>query len=226
MSVVGALINERPNDLVRLIQANNNGTYTVHFFQQPPVTVSCPTPAEISAFNTDSSDGLWFPVLIKAFGKFKLDSHWRIPDGPVEQIDPFEAAVIKGGRAPQVVALLTGHATKVFSTQKIAQDLRGKFNRAFKEHRLVTAGVPGHIMTVIAYDNKSDRVQIWNPWGTDNFYKVLDSKMTHGMMWIPTAEFIERCHHVAFEQAGEAAPGASVGRGGNPRGNKKQRRRG
>jgi hypothetical protein len=226
MSVVGALINERPSDLAKLIEANTDGSYTVHFFQQPPVTISCPTPAEISAFNTDTSDGLWYPVLLKAYGKFKQDNHWRIPDAPQDQVNPLEAAVIKGGRCPQVVALLTGHATKVFETKKIEQAVRGKLSRAFAEHRLVMVGVPGHVMTAIAYDKNSDQIQIWNPWGTNSVYKVLGAKMTHGMMWIPISQFTEKCQHVSFEQLTEAAPGVSVGRKGNGGGNHKHRQRG
>jgi len=112
---------------------------------------------------------------------------------------------------PQVIALLTGHAARSFKPAKIEDELRGKLLRAFAERRLVTVSVPGHAMAGVAYDKESDRIQIWNPWGSNTMYKEFGVKMTHGMMWVPLPALIERSSQIVFEQNADAAPNAAVG---------------
>ena len=64
---------------------------------------------------------------------------------------------------------------------------------------MVVVGVPHHAMTAIAYVSKSDRIEIWNPWGSTSQFKTLDVKMQHGFFAIPISEFVEKCNNIMFE---------------------------
>ena len=65
LAPLAALVHERPEQLVRLIETNTDGSYTAHFHGEVPVRVPCPSQAEISAYNSNGGDGLWLPVMVK-----------------------------------------------------------------------------------------------------------------------------------------------------------------
>ncbi len=77
ISVVGGLAHERPQQLVDLIEAKPNGTFTVHFFGTEPINVTRPTTAEMTTYSNAMGDGIWLPVLMKAYGVYKLNTGWK-----------------------------------------------------------------------------------------------------------------------------------------------------
>src|ERR1700733_14758695 len=70
ISVVAGLAHERPQELAKLIETKPDGSFTVHFFGTAPINVTRPTTAEISAYSSAIGDGIWLPVLVKAYGVF------------------------------------------------------------------------------------------------------------------------------------------------------------
>jgi hypothetical protein len=142
-------------------------------------------------------------VITKAYGKRKLNNKWRKTGVSKDQIDPLEAVALTGGNCSPVIALLTGHGTKKYHQDSINGDLRKKLIAAFKHHHLVTVGGPGHAMTGMGYDESTDRIQIWNPWGTSGNYKTR-VKMTHGVFSMPLPDFMQKATSIIIE--GSAPP--------------------
>jgi hypothetical protein len=199
ISVVAGLARARPQELAKLIEAKPDGTFTVHFFGTRPINVTRPTTAEISGYSSAIGDGIWLPVLMKAYGVLKLNTGWKSNDmTPVEE-DPMEAAAIHKGHSAPVIALLTGHGANVFTPASIADVLRKKLTRAFDEHRIVIIGAHGHALTGIGYDRKSDQIQVWNPYGKSGNFKRWDIAMQNGIFALPISEFLEKCPKIVFE---------------------------
>jgi hypothetical protein len=204
ISVVAGLARARPEQLAKLIAAKPDGSFTVHFFGTAPINVTRPTTAQISAYSSAISDGIWLPVLLKAYGVFKLNTGWSRTDmTPVEE-DPMEAAAIHGGRSAPVIALLTGHGANGYKPASIADVLRKKLIRAFDEHRIVIIGAHGHALTGMAYDKASDQIQVWNPYGKSGSFKRWDIEMQNGIFALPISEFLEKCPKIEFEDPTKA----------------------
>jgi len=220
LSVVASLSHQRPNALMKMIEQNDDGSYSVHYFGEDPVRIACITDAEASAYTT-TDDGIWLPVLLKAYGKVQLKKKWdNAKDTPMHE-DPLEAASRHGGNCKISIRVFSGHAADSRKPKEIEADLRKQLVKALNEHRIVVCGIPGHAMAVMGYDKDSDQVQIWNPWGTTNF-KELGLKMDHGFFALPISEFVEKCNNIMFELAEDAPPeqptqGNKRG-GGNKRG--------
>jgi hypothetical protein len=203
LAVVASLSRQRPLDLKKLIEDNNDGSFTVRFFGVDPIRVGCISDAEIASY-ASSDDGLWVPVLLKAFGKLSLRKRWHGKDQTPIHEDPLEAMAIHGGSCAPVVGFLSGHAVNTKKPQEIAGNLRNQLKSAFDQHQMVMCGVPGHALAVMGYDRKLDQVQIWNPWGTDGAYKGLDVTMQKGFFTMPVSALVERCNHIVFETTGGA----------------------
>jgi len=198
ISVIASLAYQRPLELSRMIQQGADGNYVVHFASVAPIKVSRLTESEAIAYNS-SRDGLWLPILVKAFGEYKLAHGWDTTEATPVAEDPVEAVAIHGGNCAQVIKLFTGHGVKSHKPKDIEKDLRNQLTAAINERRVVVVGVPHHAMTAIAYDSKSDRIEIWNPWGSTSQFKTLDVKMQHGFFAIPISEFVEKCNNIMFE---------------------------
>lgn len=84
--------------------------------------------------------------------------------------------------------------------------LRSNFNTwdlntdAIATHRIVTAHVVGHALTVINYLPARNLVLIWNPWGTTRLYKAAGEKMENGFFWMPLSEFLMKFKCIIVEQ--------------------------
>jgi hypothetical protein len=178
-----------------MIETNGNGTYTVHFFGTNPVTIEKPSLAEISAFNTDAGDGLWLPVLVKAYGRYKLDHK----STPVPE-DPLEAVAIHGGLTSPIIALLTNHGTSSHRPSQFEGELRKKLADSFSNNRIVIVHAKGHAMTGISYDRGSDEITVWNPWGNTGNFKKWNVKMKNGYFTMPIAELVEKSPGITFEE--------------------------
>jgi hypothetical protein len=123
LSVVASLSRQRPKDLMRLIEDNGDGSYTVCFYGADPIKVGCVSDAEISSY-VSSDDGLWLPILLKAFGKLGLKKKWNNHDATPIHEDPLETMSIHGGNCAPVVGFLSGHAVNSKKPQEIAGNIR------------------------------------------------------------------------------------------------------
>ena len=195
LAVVGGLVLAHPEQIKEMIETNNDGnSFTVYFKGAKPVKVDRPSAAECGAYNSNGGDGIWLPVLLKAYGRWKM----RTGQYKDAHLDPVERAVVHGGVPATVVTLLTGHATSVKQAKKIP-DLRRRLSDAFEKKRLVVVSVPGHAMAGVAYDRNSDQLEIWNPWGSSKTYKALGAEMQHGFFTVPISEVLEKCQQITIE---------------------------
>lgn len=72
LSALGSLAAADPEQIYKMIQDNQDGTYTVTFpgDRDNPVTVEAPTEAELGTYNQGAEYGVWANVLEKAYGKY------------------------------------------------------------------------------------------------------------------------------------------------------------
>jgi hypothetical protein len=195
LSVVGALVLAHPEKIKDMIETNPDGrSYTVYFKGAKPVKVDRPSAGECAAYNSNGGDGIWLPVLLKAYGRLKMRTG-EYNDVP---LDPVERTVVHGGVPAKVVTLFTGHATSKKHPRE-CRDLRQWLSDAFERKRVVIVSVPGHAMAGVAYDRKSDQLEIWNPWGSSKTYKPLGAEMQNGFFAVPISEVREKCRSITIE---------------------------
>jgi hypothetical protein len=164
-SAVGSLANERPQLIVKMIRKNPDGSYTVTFPGQTPEKIPEPTDAEIAAY-TDASDGIWFNLLEKAYGRIR-----KLQPGKLTN-EPLDAAALHGGNTAEIVRLLTGHETKNINfpiksgkdpDNKFFNQIRAEISGAFDAHLAVTTGKAHHAYAVVAFDGRTDMFTLHNP---------------------------------------------------------------
>jgi len=168
----------------------------------------------LSGFAVDN--GLWLPVLEKAYGTLQLQQE-HVSAGTEEPTD-----VLMGGRSGPIIELFTGHKVKTlhFSAKNEGHEsthveLRELLERLVNSGHLATAGTgdrsqnvgnlePRHGYAVLAYDPKQDLLTLWNPWGEDynpkgpagpqNGYRT-----EKGVFSVPLKEFVHAYQHISVE---------------------------
>ncbi len=155
------------NRLEDMIADNGDGTYTVSFPDEDPITVDAPTDAEIARYSTAGENGLWMTVLEKAYGRLEGDTAVAGDGGD-------------GALPGNAVSNLTDGSDVDFLSHTTLDTTRRKLRSAFANHEAVTAhihrdmpwgdsrrdGIPmGHAYSVIGYDEANDTVTVRNPWG-------------------------------------------------------------
>ncbi len=182
LAPLGAMLHRDPQDVVKMFQANADGTILVQFGNKKRVSLSAPTDAEIALTSSSSLDGVWVNLYEKAVGICRKET--LSPDSSASPLD----VLGKGGSAGTMVAFVTGHQIKRFSCtplrksditepqkQEGLERLRGMLTEAMQNKRLVCAGtgagvkVPGvtsnHAYAILDYDPTIDWVTLWNPHG-------------------------------------------------------------
>jgi hypothetical protein len=190
LAALGSVIARDPMAVVRMIRENRKGKqvvgYTVDFPGRGTVTIAPPTDAEVARYSSSGGDGLWLPVLEKAYGQVKGKSARTDRQAEVGEGDQLSEGVLtfSGHRGDHDFLALTGLAAT-----------RGKLTRAFKEGRIVTAAImtenrlklpKGHAYSVIGWDARADRITIRNPWGSNP--KGAPGEAT-GVFTLPLPEF-------------------------------------
>lgn len=120
---IGALVHRDPSELARLVVERDDGGYDVRFRDGQSISLAPLTDAEIALSGTTGDEGLWLPVLEKAFGTLRRNAS---PARYTTQT-PTDA-IAMGGSAATTIRMLTGHqAERVVlkrrprSTEKDAQ---------------------------------------------------------------------------------------------------------
>lgn len=169
LAAVGAIINRDPGELTNLIFETTDGeevvSYTVTFpGVDESVVVDPPGPGEIARYSSSVTDGLWLPVLEKAYMKLVSGQDDGNRDSEIGDGDYLSA-----GMDPFVGATDTDDLAVTYQ-----DTTRAKLTAAFENKRLVTAailtdndlGLPSlHAYTIIAWDAEADKLTIRNPWG-------------------------------------------------------------
>ncbi len=205
--MTGYVASHHPNRIRRMIEEGQDGNYTVKFLNGETYSVRAPTMTEVLVNNSSSSvtDGVWLSVLEEALGK-KLRKKSKDPNARTPE--PADA-IASGGSSATVITLFSGHKTKAFKLRGKQSnfrlnDLRRELAGALSHGRMVglsmdpapneKAKIPGlgyhHAYAVMEFDEKEDRVTIWNPWGTDFHPKGPEGRENgyareHGIFHLP-----------------------------------------
>jgi hypothetical protein len=205
-SAVGSLAQASPQTIVKLIQQNPDGTFTVTFPGKAAERIPAPTDAEIAGY-TDASDGIWFNVLEKAYAKI------RPIDPKSATSEPLDAAALIGGDENGTMALVSGHQTKVTrfpltsnrpADANFLQQVRADLTGAFHDHRAVVTAKYHHAFAVVAFDPRIDTVTIHNPYDGNGGEGMPDGESdisSGGFFSISTEKFVENFKSMGVEQA-------------------------
>lgn len=169
ISVVGAAVARDAASVRDMISAAHDGSFDVAFPDGRRAKVAPLTDAELALTSTSGNEGLWLPVLEKAYGSLRNDS---LPED--KQSESATDAIAKGGSTTTTIRLMTGHAVTRLALRprspgapKAAEGaptpppppepdpetvakrvdaalpkLRERLAVSMKDHRLVAAGTP------------------------------------------------------------------------------------
>jgi hypothetical protein len=204
-SAVGSVALASPQTIMKLIQQNADGSFTVTFPGKVAEQVSPPTDAEIAAY-TDASDGVWFNVLEKAYARIRPIK----PEQATEE--PMDAAALIPGDQNGVMSLVSGHQTRVTlfpliskkpADTRFLQAVRADLASAFHDHRAVVTDKYHHAYAVVAYDPRTDTVTIHNPYDGNGGEGMPDGQnglSSAGFFSMSTEKFVENFKSMGVEQ--------------------------
>ncbi len=220
LAPLGSMLHRDPAQVRAMFHQNDDGTYDIKLGSKA-VRVAAPTEAEIALSSSNESTGLWSNIYEKAAGMARNELREE-KDRVTTPLD----AIARGGSAGTMLAFITGNQIERFAlkwakdekttpeeTQSKLQELRGKLNAAFAEHRCVTTGtakplLPGllgnHAYAVIGYSEPTDEIRIWDPHGDTFTPKGAPDSTTgfprkDGICDIPLDVFVKQFMGVAFE---------------------------
>ncbi len=188
VAAAAALTAKRPNDINNMITVNADGTYTVRFPGESPVTITSPVG---DGDNWSSANGEWLSVLEKAYGLLVWSEYWRSRNS--------YSCINRPGLPREGIAALTGSSVES-NTFSFTWDSTTATNlsTAFDNNKLVTAVtlVPErtdlinfHVYTVLNWDRAGARVELRNPHGRP------DAKF-----WLSLRTFTWNFSQIAYEQ--------------------------
>lgn len=181
VSMVGAMVERDPESVKKMIVPDDKNGYTVTFGTKKTVTVEPFTDVEFALVSTTGDEGLWLPVLEKAFGELRNDS--KPEDKRTQSVTD---AIARGGDIGGSIVVLTGHRAErvglrpdknpaAKNQEAFLETLRTKIGAAVKAKKLVGAGTddkpnvpginPNHAYAIFDYDSRTDTLKMWNPHG-------------------------------------------------------------
>lgn len=193
-----------------MIQELPGQRYQVTFPGKDPVVIDAPTPGESSMYAGAGQDGLWLPVLEKAYGQLRNQGAWLKAGNPYEKIG-------RGGLLATGISAVTGKSAQT-DLLKVTplETLRLKLELAMPLQEVVTAGLlnnpfgdgrtsnglpVGHAYSILGYDRASDMITVRNPWGST---EVIDENghprdgHDDGTFQMPLKEFVKTFDMIAF----------------------------
>jgi len=170
------------------------------------VRVPAPTDAQLATYS-NARDGIWLSVLEKAYAIVRIKAE------PMQAStrEPLDSVGFRTGN-PQVVELLTGHQSKEIylpasshrpADERLRQELRSRFQTAFREHLAVMLGDSHHDYAIVAYEPASDLVTIHNPYnrGGSEAYPdgVKASRTDEGFFTLSVTQMVDYFNYLYFE---------------------------
>lgn len=177
LAALGSVVATNPQIVTRIIKAHDDNSFTVTFpgAREEPITVAAPGMVELSLYARITRFGIWPAVLEKAYGQYlnvRGYKHTVIPT------DATEAAQ----HVYEAFDLLTGQMGRWQLLSNLSdEELSTSLTSAFREKRAVAAatfpsakgdrdltvdGIPSqHAYSVLAWNEKTHRVTLRNPWG-------------------------------------------------------------
>jgi hypothetical protein len=227
LSAVGAAVNRNPALIRRMFQPRPDGSVDLTFANGRHVHVTKLTDAEIAIGSSAGQQGLWLNVLEKGFGQVKIHTSRGVNRG-----EPGLDAIATGGDADDTISLLTGHKADMLTIRNgkgkeppppsgrelpiLVTKLRALFRISNTAHPLLCAGTPGgklppgvvtdHDYAILGYDNATDTVHLWNPWGNQHKIKgppglQFGYAVDGGKFSMPLNEFVQIFEEVYYETA-------------------------
>jgi hypothetical protein len=181
VSMVGAMVERDPQSVKRMISQGPDKDYTVVFGNKQSVTISPLTDVEYALVSTTGDEGLWLPVLEKAFGSLRMET--RPEDQRAQSVTD---AIARGGNIGNSIQILTGHKAERIGLDPernpeardraaFLEKIRPRIAQAAEARRLMGAGTdpdpgvpgisPNHAFAILSYDAKTDTLRMWNPHG-------------------------------------------------------------
>jgi Calpain family cysteine protease len=226
--LTGYLAARHPKKIREMIQTTANGNYIVRFLDGESFPVNAPSDAELLINNSSSSlaDGVWLCVLEKAIGKRLRE---KSKDPAKRTAEPTDA-MASGGSTATVMTLYSGHKAKSIKLRDSRpsgarlQELRRELPVTLAHGRMASvemdnppSGKPKvhglgyhHAYAIMAFDSKTDRVTVWNPWGQHFEPKGPEGiengfATEHGIFHIPLTTLYQLFSTVHLETAERAA---------------------
>jgi len=175
VAAMASLAAVNPQAIRDMIRDNNNGTYTVTFPHQTPITVDAPTEAELAHYGTGGAHGIWSTILQMAYGSYWSPRGESPLEGAGGSIRNDGMRVISGMSAETYTMSLTGYSTLDAGLESCMNSPQHRpavvrFNSLFGQ---TDPGlVSGHAYSVIGYNRDANDVTqstitVRNPWGSN-----------------------------------------------------------
>jgi hypothetical protein len=170
------------------------------------ITVEKPTDGEVAIFATTGANGLWLPILEKAYGAAVNRDAYVFVDASVT--DAADGGEFLGFG----IKIITGHDCDGDELSFTSLDTtRLKLSSAFRHNKIVTAGINGgifadftdnglplgHAYTVLSYDPLTDIIRVRNPWGHTGPKKAT---VVDGAFDMTLKEFDASFSRIAYEE--------------------------
>lgn len=196
------------------IKQRPDGRYDVIFPNGDSAIVDPPTDAELAINDSTSTlqDGLWMSVLEKATGMILSRTSSKSADIP-----DYTVAIDRGGvPIGSIVERWTGkkpilvHLGSRTNRDKVRKALIHMQRYNLMSEALLLRKPPAklaynHVYAILGFDDTTDMVKIWNPWGTDFKPKgpsgaEFGYARDKGVFFLPLADFIDFYSVVAIEK--------------------------
>lgn len=233
VAAVGALAHRDPQAVRDMIRPYRDG-HLVTLGDHHAVIVPPLTDAQIGLTSSTGDEGVWIALIEQAYGSIRNEKR------PADQqtLEPSDA-IARGGSINATIAALTGRAARTTTmrarvdkareqgepVEAIVADIRRRLAEAFRERRLVGAGTdstdkgvklpPGingkHAYAVLAFDEATDTVELWNPHGNTFAPKGEPGPQRGyptkaGRFTMPLADFVSTFRAVTIETDAAALP--------------------
>ncbi len=181
VSMVGAMVERDPSSVRNMIGQLPDKSYDVHFGNKQHVNIQPLTDVEYALVSTTGDEGVWLPVLEKAFGSLRMETK---PED--QRVQSATDSIARGGNIGNSIQILTGHKAERIALKpdrnpeakdKVAflDKLRAKLTAGTEAKRIMGAGTdenpgvpgvnPNHAYAIFSYDPKTDSLSMWNPHG-------------------------------------------------------------
>ena len=204
VSMMGAMANCNPDGVRSMIMMNEDKSITVKFPDGRSTRIVRIPDVLIALGSRTGSQGIWLNVLEEAYGEvYKTRA---LGDSAVLGIDRLS----RGGVIGETIELLTGNKSETTVWKPgVPEDLlnvRYLLSKGKKSKSLMGAGVPldlkkpppgivvAHAYAILDFDEKTDRMTLWNPHG-NNFKPMGDDGFVNGytteggVFTLPTRDF-------------------------------------
>ena len=200
LSAAAAIAEQSPEQIENMFIDNGDGTHTVRFYDSQGkadyVTVDNYLPVEANGKSAFANHGkeLWMALLEKAYAQ------WN-ESGEAKQDKTNSYQGIGGGWMDDVMKQFTGGNVERYKNyfDYMKDENVEKMVEAYQSGEAVSlasspfsgVGIVGnHAYTLVGYDERTEEFTLYNPWGIDYNWGLVDNKPNDGIIRISKAELI------------------------------------